>query len=1165
MAGLSSLSAQSQREYAGKVLSVQNRVDVLETNWVPAAVDQELYAVSSLRTLAKSRAVLLLADETQFKVHANSRVDFKAVRRSSSLFQRFVDTLFGPSESDLGLSVGEVWIRSKKKPSRIKIETPAVTAAIRGTELDLRVAPDGESVITVLEGAARFENQQGSILVNAGEQGRARPGQAPTKTVLANPDNAVQWTFFYSAAVSPLDYPFSADPQAPADAPLAAARRQFDEGRLDAALQALSGQAGPRASLIRGWTYLAQNRSEEAIRELAQGPADAPRTRLGLSLAHYRLGDWAQAYSLVEEPGQDGALRLQKALLDLVSGDVQPARNLLESLPPSDNHYALAQGLLSDVLVIQNDRRGALQAAQRAVQANPASPSAHLNLSRAQQSLFDLPQARRSVERALQLDPQFLQARLQLAELLFGEGRTGRAQALVEQALQQAPLVAEAHSMQGFIQLARGRTREAQQSFQKAVQLDASLSRPRLGLGLVEMRRGNTTEAALRMMEAATLDPRISLYQSYLAKAFYEQREFEMAFAALQEARRLDPRDPTPHLYEGIFQEDLNLPGRAVRSFRESVALNDNRAVYRSRLLLDQDRATRNVRLATAYNRLGLAEWANLSAIRSSLDDPTNNSARLFLADTFLNLKGMTLAAGSELHWARLLAPANANSFNSFNDYTTLFEQPRMDWTAEGSYGSFDTSRDTLISSGGTARFAFQSAFTYDRSTGFRPLNNFEQSYTGIALFKYALSPHSDFFVSYTHQQTNQGDPGAGPLVNDEVDEDLRFFTRIIRAEAGYHRRLRPGSDLVLLFSGRQIEQVIDDPKFGSILGMLVDLRLSERRPNLNFQAAHLLDIEKLKLRYGVDLFEGRLRRRDLLNFVGFPPNEGQLIRRKNRFKTFFVQGDYEIAPWLTLTAGLNYDWSNHDNETVEDQVERPISRWSPQGGLMFNPSDGTALRFAVARVLQTRNQESLKPAHIHGFALDRNDPFLTRSNAYHWAWDQELGSGTFIRSTAFFRANNTPQALESPVGGFDFFDFSGNSYGAELAWNQFLHDHLTLVSRYSLEHSLDPSSLRHQHEVRLGVFWVRRNGFSLQVEENYLNQSGRLVRDSKRSLGPPRRTEVWTTDVSLSYEMPRKFGLITLRAQNIFDRRYSFLADPLDLDPCVPKRQLDFSLRVDF
>ena len=67
--------------------------------------------------------------------------------------------------------------------------------------------------------------------------------------------------------------------------------------------------------------------------------------------------------------------------------------------------------------------------------------------------------------------------------------------------------------------------------------------------------------------------------------------EIDQALDALDAARELDPRDPTPLLYQGIILRDLNRPTEAVRSFHRAIVLNDNRAVYRSRFLLDGDLA----------------------------------------------------------------------------------------------------------------------------------------------------------------------------------------------------------------------------------------------------------------------------------------------------------------------------------------------------------------------------------------------------------------------------------------------------------------------------------------------------------------------------------------------------------------------------------------------
>src|SRR5439155_5551013 len=235
------------------------------------------------------------------------------------------------------------------------------------------------------------------------------------------------WTLFYSASVSPRDYPFRyrsaeearAAAAAAAGDPVRAAQTAHDAGDLAGALRALEGASSPEAAETRGWILLEQNRVADAIRELEKAPAGSARRRLGLSLARFRLNQFADAYREVAEAGADSRLALQRATLDLVAGDAAAARARLESVAPSDPNYALVQGLLSNAYLAQNNKEQARVAARRAVAAAPDSPSAHLALSLVEQSYFDLPAATRSVERALALDPAFLQASVQYARLLF--------------------------------------------------------------------------------------------------------------------------------------------------------------------------------------------------------------------------------------------------------------------------------------------------------------------------------------------------------------------------------------------------------------------------------------------------------------------------------------------------------------------------------------------------------------------------------------------------------------------------------------------------------------------------------------------------------------------------------------------------------------------------
>ena len=73
--------------------------------------------------------------------------------------------------------------------------------------------------------------------------------------------------------------------------------------------------------------------------------------------------------------------------------------------------------------------------------------------------------------------------------------------------------------------------------------------------------------------------------------------------SSTQLAKELDPLDPTAYLYDAIRLQTINRPVEALRQLDKSIELNDNRAVYRCRLLLDSDRAARGASLAAHLPR----------------------------------------------------------------------------------------------------------------------------------------------------------------------------------------------------------------------------------------------------------------------------------------------------------------------------------------------------------------------------------------------------------------------------------------------------------------------------------------------------------------------------------------------------------------------------------
>ena len=195
----------------------------------------------------------------------------------------------------------------------------------------------------------------------------------------------------------------------------------------------------------------------------------------------------------------------------------------------------------------------------------------------------------RALQEAVKLAPDNALAWARLAELWLSFGELRRALKAANQAVKLQPDLARTQSVLGFAYLTQIRTREARQAFEQAIQLDQADPLPRLGLGLAKIRVSGLAEGREDLEIAVSLDPDNSLARSYLGKAY------------LRRKARSAGRRPNSPLLKSLTQktrrpgstmlfakQSINRPVEALHDLQNSIELNDNRAVYRSRLLLDQ-------------------------------------------------------------------------------------------------------------------------------------------------------------------------------------------------------------------------------------------------------------------------------------------------------------------------------------------------------------------------------------------------------------------------------------------------------------------------------------------------------------------------------------------------------------------------------------------------
>ena len=189
--------------------------------------------------------------------------------------------------------------------------------------------------------------------------------------------------------------------------------------------------------------------------------------------------------------------------------------------------------------------------------------------------------------------------------------------------------------MLGFVYLAQINTEKARAAFIDAIEQDPNDPLPRLGLGLAIIRDGDLKGGREEIELAVGLDQANSLIRSYAGKAYYEENTPErdkLATSQFALAKELDPKDPTPWFYDAILKQSQNQPVEALQDLQKSIELNDNRAVYRSRLFLDQDRSARTVSFSGIYRDLGFDQLANQEARQAVINDPNSYASHRFLA-----------------------------------------------------------------------------------------------------------------------------------------------------------------------------------------------------------------------------------------------------------------------------------------------------------------------------------------------------------------------------------------------------------------------------------------------------------------------------------------------------------------------------------------------------
>jgi hypothetical protein len=143
----------------------------------------QLYEGDILKTQTASQALIEFNNGIQVALNENTEFTILSRWEKSKGFTRV-----------LRLKQGEVWVDTQGGPKPLEIETPVATAAVKGTEFDLVVSPDGQSTLTVISGVVEFGTAFGTCPIKTSKISYGNRGKKCTKPKQVNVSPTIAWT-----------------------------------------------------------------------------------------------------------------------------------------------------------------------------------------------------------------------------------------------------------------------------------------------------------------------------------------------------------------------------------------------------------------------------------------------------------------------------------------------------------------------------------------------------------------------------------------------------------------------------------------------------------------------------------------------------------------------------------------------------------------------------------------------------------------------------------------------------------------------------------------------------------------------------------------------------------------------------------------------------------
>ncbi len=518
-----------------------------------------------------------------------------------------------------------------------------------------------------------------------------------------------------------------------------------------------------------------------------------------------------------------------------------------------------------------------------------------------------------------------------------------------------------------------------------------------------------------------------------------------------------------------------------------------------------------------------------------------------------------------------MLLETSGPSVTAFNEFNPLFNRNRLALQANGIVGENSTQGEDIVQSGVLGRVSYSVSQYHFESDGFRD-DNTQNRDIYDAFFQMSLSHKTSIQAEYRYFDEKRGDLSLrfdpGLFDNNFVQEQSDTL------RLGFHHSFTPYSETIASFyyqnsdidSRKHLffpdlpfpisEVSVDDTNHIDENGWLGEIRHLWRSQSGRFYVTAGVG------RFSSDIHHAPTSNSVIKFAIPIPPvtstsrvPEDYDVRHTN----FYIYSLIKPPEWITSTIGDMTLTIGGSMDFFEGEGNEKTDQFNPKFGLNWHPLPGTTIRAAVFRTLQREgiSSQTIEPTQVAGFNQFFEDSPGTIAWRYGVAIDQKFSESLY--GGVEFTRRDLDFALSTGTGTVNFLrqGIDEDLIRTYLYWTP--HGWKAMSAQYQYEWvekeqpvllGFEMFSKLRTHRVPLGITFFHPSGFNARLKGTYIDQTGSFADTPTRRTEVPGDDNFWYFDGSVSYRLPKRHGIFSIGAKNLFNKNFNFQ----DTDPSNPQ-----------